>query len=585
MAYQPPQRFGALDAVFLNFESKEMPLHIGGVCVFDGKIPFDRFVASIESKLDQIPRYRQKVMRPFLDIGYPTWQWDTEFDIGRHMFHVTLDAPGSEEQLRQLANRLFTPMMDRSKPLWELYVVDGLEGGRSAIIAKIHHCIVDGVAGIGLLNIMLDPSPDEPRRLPKPKPFNPPPPPDAPTLFMDALADSLKQFPKRVTDVRDGVLGYAGMVAGDNVALLGVERIMDMLPELLSPLEKLPFNRPCSGERRVFWNRFSFQEARAIRTAAGGSVNDVVLTVLAGAVSRYTKMHRQTVKNRFFRAMVPVNLRPPDGGTGVGNLISMLPVTLPLGIADPIRRLRHINEQTLAMKASRMAELVRVSIAWLGVLPPAVQSFLAANTQWLNTLIPIFHMVCTNVPGPQIPLYTCGKRMLTMYPHVPTGMDVGISMAVNSYDQKLFFALTSDAKAAPDAGRMQEFLNAAWVELREAAGVPEMEPHVTHTRVPRRERAKAKTAKAAAKESPKAAPKAEPKSKAQRRAPAEVPVEAAGEAPVEPAAHAPVEPAAHAPHRPVEQTVTEPALADSGGEEEALEDATLMPEEVMEAAG
>src|ERR1035437_2403096 len=146
---QLPARFGALDAAFLNFECKEMPLHIGGVCVFEGVIPFERFVATIESKLDLIPRYREKVMFPFLNIGYPTWQYDPAFDIRRHIFHVKLDPPGTDEQLRELTGRIFTPLLDRNKPLWETYVVDGLAGGRSAMICKVHHCIVDGVAGKG----------------------------------------------------------------------------------------------------------------------------------------------------------------------------------------------------------------------------------------------------------------------------------------------------------------------------------------------------------------------------------------------------------------------------------------------------
>lgn len=381
---QPPHRFGALDAVFLNFERKEMPLHIGGVATFEGTIPFEKFVASIESKLDLIPRYRQKVLRPFLNIGFPTWQYDPDFDIRRHIFHLTLDAPGTEKELRELTGRIFTPLLDRNKPLWETYVVDGIEGNRSAIICKVHHCMVDGVAGIGLLNVMLDASPEVPRPARR-KPFRPPQPPDPITLFVDALTDSVAQLPIRLMSAQKALFGYGSQVAQDDLAKLGLERLVDMLPELMSPLEKLPFNRPCSGERRIFWSEYSFPEARAIRNASAGTINDVILTVVAGAVSRYVKRHHQTVKNRFFRAMVPVNLRSPDSTAGaVGNDISLLPVVLPLGIRDPLARLRHIHIQTEAMKGARMAEFVRMSIAWLGVLPPAVQATLAATLGWVN---------------------------------------------------------------------------------------------------------------------------------------------------------------------------------------------------------
>ncbi len=551
---QLPQRLGALDAAFLNFESREMPLHIGGVCTFEGTIPFERFVATIESKLDIIPRYREKVVHPFLNIGYPTWQFDPDFDIRRHIFHLKLDPPGTMEQLRELTGRLFTPLLDRNKPLWETYVVDGLAGNRSAMICKVHHSIVDGVAGIGLLNVIMDPSPEE-RPLPRRKPYRPPPPPDQAFLFLDAFADSLAQLPKRWKEAREGLLGYGSLLMRDNFAALGLERVVDMMPELLSPLEHLPFNRPCSGERQVYWTEVPFAEARAIRTACNCTVNDVVLAVVAGAVARYTLLHGQTVKGRFFRPMVPVNVRPAEQAIGAfGNLISLLPVTLPLGIKDPLARIRHIHQQTQAMKGARMPELVRVGLAWLGLLPPPVQAFLAGNLGWLNTPIPLFHMVCTNVPGPQLPLYTCGKRMLACYPHVPTGMDVGISVAIESYDQKLYFALTTDAMAAPDGGRMTGFLDASFKELRKAAGVPETRPHPSRTRAPR-----------------------QPKPKAKMRKPRPAPPEAAPEAEAVPESV----PAPVAAPPPPELIL--PEISDVGpAEEETLEDATLIQEEELE---
>jgi len=337
------------------------------------------------------------------------------------------------------------------------------------------------------------------------------------------------------------VKGYGSLLRTDNFAALGLERVVDRMPELLSPVEHLPFNRRCSGERRVFWTEFPFAEARAIRTACGCTVNDVVLTVVAGAVAKYTKLHGQTVKNRFFRPMVPVNVRPREEAIGAfGNLISLMLVALPLGIRDPIARLKHIHELTQAMKGARTPELLRLSLAWLGLLPPPVQAFLAGNLGWLNTPIPLFHMVCTNVPGPQLPLYACGKRMVACYPHVPTGMDVGISVAIESYDQKLYFALTTDALAAPDGGRMIDFLEAAFKELRVAAGVPETEPHATRTRTRAPRTAKPKARKVPAKRQPKPEPVAAP-----------------------------------------EPDVTE-LLAEGTAEEETLEDATLVMEEELE---
>jgi diacylglycerol O-acyltransferase len=468
-----PSQFGPLDAAFLNFECREMPLHIGSVSICDGPLPFAGFVAGIERKLDLLPRYRQKAIRPFLNIGLPTWQDDPKFDIGRHIFHVTLDAPATDAQLRELTGRIFTRLLDRDKPLWEVYIVDGLAGGRSAIVTKVHHSMVDGVSGVGLLSVMFDPSPEAPS-VPTGAPRrkrNRPPPPDEAQIFTGALKDAFQLTLDQLAGARKSLADYGTSLFRDSQAVAGLKRVLDALPQVLGPLERLPFNRPCSGERRVAWSEHSFTDARAIRTACGGTVNDVVLTVLTGAVMRYVKLHKESLQNRFFRVMVPVNLRPAGDRGTFGNCVSILPVTLPLFIEDPVERLRRISAQTEAMKDARVAELIWAGILWLGALPAPLQA-LAGRLSLYSTPVPIMHMVSTNVPGPQVPLYANGRRLLTMYPHVPAGWDVGITLAIQSYDGKLFFSFTIDAQAAPDGERMKEFLDASFVELRKAAKVP-----------------------------------------------------------------------------------------------------------------
>jgi diacylglycerol O-acyltransferase / wax synthase len=481
-----PRQFGTLDAVFLNFERKEMPLHIGAVAICDGKLDFERFVAGIESRLDLIPRYRQKVARSFLNIGLPSWQDDPHFDIRRHILRVNLEAPGGEAQLRALTGRIFTPLLDRGKPLWEVYIVDGLSGERSAIIAKVHHCMVDGVAGVGLLNLMFDPSPEVPP-LPKKKRYRPAPPPEMPApaqLLTDALAGTLKFTVDQLAGVRDNLMSYGMMLFYDEHALPSMQRLAGALPEMLGPLERLPFNRPCSGERQVAWSEYSFTDARAIRSAHGGSVNDVVLTIYTGALMRYLKLHRESTRNRFVRIMVPVNLRALDDRGMLGNRISMLPVALPLYIKDPIARLKHITGITRSMKHAHVAELIRAGVSWLGVLPPPIQALAGGLPLW-STPVPIVHTISTNVPGPQVPLYANGRRLLTLYPHVPAGWDVGLCLAIQSYDQKLFFGLTIDAQAAPDGARMKDFMDASFAELRKAAKIPGAEPRVRRKRQPK----------------------------------------------------------------------------------------------------
>jgi diacylglycerol O-acyltransferase len=473
MAQPLNTRLTSMDATFLYFEKKESPMHIGSVSIFEGEIPFDKFIANINSKMHLLPRYQQKVTPDPFNLGHPTWEFDQNFDIKNHVFRMQIDAPGSEKELIELAGRIFTPMMDRRKPLWDIYLVYGLEGKRTAMIARVHHCMVDGVSGVDLLKIVLDISPDV---QPAPKPQTPPTPPrpDPTRRFFDALLGGMQEGMNRWMEFQTGLLNLTQSLTSEQTrgAMPGMSQL---LPALAAPAPLLPFNRPCSGERKLVWSTFSFAEARAIRAALEGTVNDVVLTVLAGAVSHYVEMHGQQTAGRSLRVMVPVSLRREEQRGALGNLVSMLPVEIPLDLSDPLRRFRHINSKTVAMKNARVAEGLNLFTALMGILPASVQALVGAMA---TTPLPAFNMVSTNVPGPQVPLYAMGKRMTAYYPYVPVGYAVGCGCAIMSYDQKLYFGLTSDVQAMPDVESLKAFLEASFVELRKAAGVDEIKPQV-----------------------------------------------------------------------------------------------------------
>ena len=466
-------RLTSIDASFLYFEKKESPMHIGSVSLFDGEIPFDKFIDNINSKMHLLPRYQQKVTPDPFNIGHPTWEFDPNFDINKHVFRIQIEKPGKEENLIELAGRIFTPMMDRNKPLWDIYLVYGLEGKRTAMIARVHHCMVDGVSGVDLLKIVLDISPDV-RPAPKSETPPPPPQPDATRRFFDALLGGMQEGMNRWMEFQTGLLNLAQSFTTEQ-ARGAVPDLSRLLPSLAAPAPLLPFNRACSGERKLVWSTFSFAEARAIRAALEGTVNDVVLTVLSGAVSRYVEMHGQQTTGRNLRVMVPVSLRREEQRGALGNLVSMLPVEIPLDLRDPLTRFRHINGKTVAMKNARVAEGLNLFSALMGILPASVQALVGAMA---NTPLPAFNMVSTNVPGPQVPLYAMGKRMVAYYPYVPVGYAVGCGCAIMSYDQKLYFGLTSDLQAMPDVERLKEFLDESFVELRKAAGVDEIKPQV-----------------------------------------------------------------------------------------------------------
>jgi len=462
----------SVDASFLYFEKKEAPMHIGSVSVFEGEIPFDAFVNNVVSKLHMLPRYQQRVVPDPFMMGHPTWEFDPDFDIKNHIFKVQIDSPGSDQELIELAGRIFTPVMDRKKPLWDIYLVYGLKGKKSAMIARVHHAMVDGVSGVDLLKVVLDLSPTpEPAKAE----FVPhPPKPDATRRFFDSLLGSLQEGMNRWMEFQNGLLNLTQALTQEQTRG-AAQQVSGGLPALASPPSMLPFNRPCSGQRKLVWSEFSFAEARGIRAAVGGTVNDVVLTALSGAVSRYVESHGQKIEGRTVRIMVPVSMRQEDKRGALGNLVSMLPVEIPLDLKDPLERYRFVNQKTAAMKAARVAEGISTMTALMGILPAPVQAMFGALA---STPIPAFNMVSTNVPGPQVPLYATGRRMIAYYPYVPVGYALGLGCAIMSYDQKLYFGLTSDVQAMPDVELMKKALDESFLELRTAAGVPETQPKV-----------------------------------------------------------------------------------------------------------
>jgi WS/DGAT/MGAT family acyltransferase len=466
----------------LYIEKKEMPLHIGSVFIFDGPVPVDELKALIEAKLPLIPRYRQRVTFPPLNAGYPTWEYDPTFDINRHIQRVRVK-PGTKEALEKLAGELFSKIMDRDRPLWDLTVVDGLSNRRSALIARVHHCLVDGVAGVEMLNLIFDHSPEQSPVPPK-QPYHPAPPPSPLASLADALATTYSHGVGRLLSLESAALNVMGGIAG-GLLQGSFNEAAGPIAELFRPVERFPFNAPASGPRSVAWAEFPLDQVKAVKDARGVKVNDVFLMMLAGAFQRYAKVHRLPVERRLLRLMVPVNLRHNGDGQGLGNKISLIPVNIPLDIADPGELLASIHERTEALKHSHAADLMVLGGTLLSVMPVPAQALLVGM---LSNNVPVlpFNMVCTNVPGPEFPLYLLGRKMLTYYPYVPIGDFMGICCAMASYNGTVYFGLTGDCACAPDLARLRDFLYEAFAEIRETAGVTSL------PRAPRRARPNSK---------------------------------------------------------------------------------------------
>ncbi len=502
----PSRRLSPVDAAFLYLERKEIPLAIASVAVFDGPIPFNEFVASIASKLHLVPRYRQIVVMPPFNLGLPTWENDRHFDIRRHIFRVSLDPPGGEAELEALAGRILSQLLDRSKPLWDIHVVDGLKGGRGAQIWRLHHALADGISGTRLMEVMLDPTPGGSRALRKPR-FRASLPHTSNHSLADGISTAVHSSLKSLIAVEEGLLGFAQALLSDEMRN-GLKGLLSLLPEFAASVERLPFNKPCSGDRKFCWAEFDFADVRAVREAVGGKVNDVVLTVLTRALARYVKLHGQTVVNRFVRIVCPVSLRGADQHDCLGNQISFLPVALPMDVRNPVRMLRAVTTRTATMKQGGAAYVVALAAGCIAAAPTPLQALFWRGLTQVTLPVPLFNMICTDLPGPAVPLYAAGRRMIACYPQVPTGYDLGVNCAVQSYDGKLFFGLIADAHVAPDVNRLRDFLYDSFWELCRAAGVKKAERGAGTTRTARTQRSKA--AKPVRAPAPKLATKAPP---------------------------------------------------------------------------
>jgi len=454
------------DTVFLHLEREGMPLNVACVCVFDGEIPFQACVQFVESKLPLIPRYLKRVVPPPLNIGLPSWEYDPTFDIRRHIREVTLKH-GSDAELKTLAGKILSKVMDRQHPLWDLTFVHGLKDNRSGLIFRLHHCLADGIAGVGIMHVLMDTSPVTPR-LPKRKlRLRVPPPRDVLTSITTGCVDSYSDFVKEILAALQDVSSMVERFAADG-GKLATDEVAGLLPELSASTERLRFNVFYRGPQKFAWAEIPLAEIKAIKSACGTSVNDVILALVTATIRRYLELHGDRVKGRLLRMMVPVNLRGSDSADDLGNRISLVPVTIPLDLRNPRKLLAAVHRRTEFLKRSHAAELVSLAGGLIGMFPTSAQ---ALGGHILSRLpFTPFNMVCTNVPGPQYPLYLLGHKILHCYPYVPVGGEMALNCAILTYNGTAYFGFSGDVHAAPDLRRLETFLQLSFTELREAAG-------------------------------------------------------------------------------------------------------------------
>ena len=458
------ERLSALDQTFLALETANAYMHVAITALFEpgnlstaqGGVDIERIRQHIAARLRFIPRYRQCLQA--LPLAGPIWVDDERFDLGFHVRHASLPRPGGERQLQRRCAEILERRLDRRRPLWEIWIIEGLEDGRFAMLAKVHHCMVDGIAGIDILAALLG---TEPTDVVEPvAPWAPRPPPGERELFRDELRRRARASVNAAFGIADALRtprATGRAVGGHATALLRMLRELGSAPAT-------PFNQPIGPHRRIDWLATELADIKAIRNSLGGTINDVVLTTVAGAVGSFLSSRQATLDGEF-RTVVPVSVRSADERGVPGNRVSLWLANLPVHERNPRRRLAAVREVTARLKAEqeeRSAELVTQAADWTtsNVINLAARLINSARR---------FNLIVTNVPGPPVPFYLLGAKMVAGYPHLPLFENQGLGVALLSYAGTLYWGVAGDWNQMPDLSEFIDALQEAFAALRAEA--------------------------------------------------------------------------------------------------------------------
>ncbi len=474
-----PDRLTGLDASFLHLERNAAHMHVGSVLVFEGSAPgYDEFVHQVEGRLHLVPRYRQRLAFVPFGQGRPVWTDDPHFNASYHVRHTSLPRPGSDEELKRLAGRVFAQALDRDKPLWEIWLVDKLAGDRFAVIAKTHHCLVDGISGVDITTVLFDTSPDPAPTPPPERPWIPRPMPSDAQLLADALLERSTLPGEVARGVRAALRGPRRVIGRARDELAGVGAFA--WAGIAGAAPDSPLNVPIGPHRRFTWVEGDLQQFKAIKNELGGTVNDVVLAAVSLAVGRFLRERRGVdTAGLQLKAMVPVSVRADVERGALGNKVAAMWAPLPVGVEDPVQAFGIVSAAMAELKESGQAVGADVITSLSDFAPPTIM----AQASRLTPQQRFFNLVVTNVPGPQIPLYVLGRRLEAIYPQVPLAERQALGIAIMSYAGRLNFGLLGDFDAMPDLEDVAHDLGQAIDELALAAGL-EAHGHDPHARPP-----------------------------------------------------------------------------------------------------
>jgi diacylglycerol O-acyltransferase / wax synthase len=463
LSQQHLDRLTSIDASFLHQEGQASHMHIGGVLLFEGPAPpFDDYLDHVRSRLHLVPRYRQKLATPPLETGRPLWVDDPDFNLEYHVRHTALPAPGTEEQLFLLASRIASQQLDRSKPLWENWLVEGLEDGRFAVISKTHHALVDGISGVDLASVLFDaerePAPPDTEL----EPWRPEHEPSS----ADMVLAGARGVVRTTTGLMARTVGAATRPASSlNLLRDALEGLGELVWAGLNPAPETPLNVKIGPHRRYAVVRQQLAEYKEVKDKLGGTVNDVVLTVVSGALADWLRSRGLRTEGLEMRALVPVSVRTKDQRNTLGNQLTVMRGPLPVYIDDPVARLQFIRAAMDGLKESKQAVGAATLAAVNSLAPPTI----LAQASRLNFSTRLFNLIVTNIPGPQMPLYVLGRELEDLFPVAFLPEDHALAIAIMSYNGGLDYGLLGDYDAMPDIDLVAEGIKASLAELLAAA--------------------------------------------------------------------------------------------------------------------
>ncbi len=458
-------RLTGLDASFLHLEDGAAHMHVAGVMIFEGSPPpYDDLLEAIERRLGLVPRYRQRLAFVPLGQGRPKWVDDPHLNLRYHVRSTALPAPGSEQQLKDLAGRVFAQQLDRDKPLWEIWLVEGLEGDRFAMLSKTHHALVDGVSGVDIMSVLFDTSADPAAPTDTGERWLPRPLPSPVQLLGEALMERATIPGELARSVRSVFRGPRRVAEGLRDAAVGVGA---MAWAGLNPAPPTPYNKSIGPHRRYTWVRANLADLKAIKNELGGTVNDVVLATVAGALGKHLRRRGHNTDGLELKAMVPVSVRADVERGALGNRVAAMMAPLPVWCQDAVARLDIVREELKGLKSGGQAVGAQVLTELSGFAPSTVMG----QASRVMARQRFFNVVVTNVPGPQIPLYLAGRRMIDPFPMVPLAKNQGLGIALLSYAGRINFGLVGDFDVMWDLDDFADDIHDSLAELAAEAGV------------------------------------------------------------------------------------------------------------------